>query len=371
MKPLTRSRAQVKRVLGIFTPFIAVAMVAGWAAAPAMAASTVQITIETAPPEQAIPVQIALSGTIVSSGSGNDGSNVYAEVRPAGGVACQPTYEADRTAAGNDSDVIYNNFVDTGPLAASGNYDPDAPGSYLVCAWIEPSDNTASTTASMVFAARGPQVPVLTVALPVTPRPAQAFSITYTTQTDQQLSLSSVIKPAGGAPCASSYELERQQDADNEAVTGLLGEDSVYGGPTNTSATATEARGSYIVCTWIEGPSNGEVDATTTTPVSVQPAAPVPKPADLRFTGISVSRRHGANIDGTTAAKLAGRILVYASCDKSSSSSSVLVKKGKFAGHLKLPSACRGRRYTEIGAVWKGSPSFLKQSISKSVRIRK
>lgn len=41
----------------------------------------------------------------------------------------------------------------------------------------------------------------------------------------------------------------------------------IYGGPITTQVTANEsAAGPYVICTWIEGPNSGEVDANADTP---------------------------------------------------------------------------------------------------------
>jgi len=137
--------------------------------------------------------------------------------------------------------------------------------------WLEHYDqtasgNVASATPSTTVSARGPQASILSVSLQATPRPNIAYQVNYVTQTDQQLTLDSVVKKAGGLPCAQSYELEQQQ---NQSENELVGPDSdsegsIFGGPATTSATDTEPAGDYVICTWIEGPSAGEVDAATT-----------------------------------------------------------------------------------------------------------
>jgi hypothetical protein len=169
----------------------------------------------------------------------------------------------------------YGKSVGPGTYQLTGTFDPPGPGSYLVCAWIEDESGSVTTTASAsaTFSARGPQVTQLSVSLPKPARPNVAFEIAFTTQTDQQLGLYSDLKPAGGLPCASSYELESAQ---NQSLDDLFdGSRSVFGGPTTTTATATEKKGSYVICTWIEGPSNAEVDATQSTPIYVgKPPAP-------------------------------------------------------------------------------------------------
>jgi hypothetical protein len=304
---------------------------------------------------------------------------IDALIRPAGGVSCQSTYQADLSAAGSASTVLVDgDFEPSGPFTLPENFKPLTPGSYLVCAWAQGSGSGSGTpvalaTASATFAARGPQVSELAVTLPAIPSPNRSFQIDYTTQTDQSLTLQSTIKPAGGRGCASSYELETLQNENNGTETDLLGADppSLFGGPTLNTTTATEKAGNYIICTWIEGPTSGEVDAAAVTPVAIP--APTSKPADarLRITHAAASRKHGATIQGTTAHKVQGRILVYATCGKASTSTTPLDRNGTFSGRIKLPKTCRNAKKVRIGAVWAGSRTYKKQSSSETISIKK
>jgi hypothetical protein len=252
----------------------------------AQAADSVQIAIQTSTPEQGVPVTIAVSGSAAAEDNYGDPALLVAVVRPAGGIPCQSTEANDDQAAGSESTAIFNGSyqgdydgVDVGPgsFDQTAEFNPPAAGSYLICAWIEDVSSSETTTGSTstTFSARGPQVEQLSVSLPTPARPNVAFQIDYTTQTDQQLNLYSVIKAAGGLPCASSYELESDQ---NQEEDDLLGYDSnsIFGGPTTTTATATATSGSYVICTWIEGPNEEEVDAETSTPITV--ANPPPPP---------------------------------------------------------------------------------------------
>lgn len=336
-----------------------------WCATPAIAAgNSIQISIQTLVPEQDVPVQIELSGTIVTTGLHTKGS-VDAVVRAGGGIGCQPTFEADTQAAGAEDEVI--SFADyaTGPFSFVKTYTALSPGSYLVCAWVEQGATLPATgPVSTTFTVRGPAVPDFSVNVPVTPSPDRAFQIVYTTETDQQLALASTITAAGGAACAADYELEQEQ---NPAETVLLNLATVFGGPLTTTATTTEPSGTYIVCTWVEGPNSGQVDASTTTPITVP--APGPQKASLALTHVTASRGHGATIAGTTAPGLAGRVRVYAACGKATKSTSPQVKAGRFSGHVALPKACRHDRRVIVGAVWRGSSAFSRQSVSKTVGI--
>ena len=232
-----------------------------------------------------MPVTIAVSGS--TAAAGDDETLLVAVVRPAGGIPCQSSEGNDGQAAGSSSKALffgYGGFGYPGTGLSAGSFDdtaefnPPAPGSYLVCAWIDDqgpgASETTTASTSTTFSARGPQVEQLTVSLPTPPKPNVAFQIAYTTQTDQQLSLYSTIKPAGGLPCASSYELETAQNQDETNLLSGGYWQSIFGGPTTATTTTTEKKGSYVICSWIEGPNQQEVDAATSTSISVTTPPP-------------------------------------------------------------------------------------------------
>lgn len=266
-------------------PLVAVvgvlASLGGLCAAAAASADTLTITVQTATPEQDVPVGLEFTGSAGQIDSQGDGPYLYALVRPSGGVPCQRSFGEDQAA--NDSSTVLSlspEEVGPGQFDAQTSFDPpDNPTTYLVCAWLEDTTDTADDSAADVtapqsetFTTRGPQVSELSVALGSAARPGSAYQINYTTQTDQQLNLYSAVKPGGGLPCSSSFELEQQQSETENVIFGEgffgVADQTVQGGPTTTTATDTEqSAGPYLICAWIEGPNNGEVDAATSTAI--------------------------------------------------------------------------------------------------------
>ncbi len=184
-----------------------------------------------------------------------------------------------------------------GPGTFENTYDYAVPhpGTYLLCAYLQHSSGTESeqtpvvdATTSTTFTVTAPKVEVFTVALAASAQPGKLFTVDYTTQTDQQLRLQSTIVPGGGLPCAASAGLfEEEVRQDHGVALNLLSNDEfeptyIFGGPKVTQATGTEqAAGPYVICTWIEGPTSGEVDAAASTPfyVGTPPSPPPPRPA--------------------------------------------------------------------------------------------
>ena len=350
-------------------------------AAPANAAtSTITVASPIAAPEQAVPVDLTFTGTNNQSGS----AEVEAVVRPAGGLSCQSSYQDDLAAVGSVDQVIFGPGAETvaagQPYQVDASYKPTAAASYQVCAWLAQNqggtEKAVAGPSALSFTTQGPQVVQLTVAVAKPLIPNVAFQIAYTTQTDQSLALYSVIKaappvPLAGSPatpaCPSSFEAQQQQEVDRILVGP--GAQGVFGGPTTTTITDTEKAGAYVICTWVEGPSYREVDASAATLVTV---GTLPPPQlRLSLTNVTASRRHGVSASGKTASAFSGRLVLLAACGSSTASDAVTADHGRFSGHLGLPSGCRRTTRVKVTVSWAGSPSFATQSTERSVVIRK
>jgi hypothetical protein len=349
---------------------------AGAVATPAMAAtSTISVASGTTAPEQAVPVDLTFSGTNNLAGS----AEVEAVVRPAGGLGCQSSYQDDQSAVGAQNTAIFGPGAETVPAGqayeVSASYKPSTPGSYQICAWlaqtVNGTDQAVAGPSTVSFTARGPQVTQLTVSVPKDLMPRIVFQVGYTTQTDQQLTLFSVLKKTGGLPCAASYELETQQPQQETTLLGV-GSPLVFGGPTTSTVTTKQQTGTYLICTWVEGPNGQEVDASTITPITVgTPPPPVaPKPG-LALTKVKASRRHGVSVIGAAAKGFTGRLLLTAACGSSKTTHATSAKSRRFSASLALPSGCRRARSVKLSVTWAGSSTWSKQSATRSVVIGK
>lgn len=325
-------------------------------------ASSITVTVTTAAPEQALPVDLSISGTNATANS----QDVEALVRPAGGHACLGSYAEDMSSFASVNTPIVAPGSQTAPagtFAVSANFRPPSPGAYQVCAWIDGSQNGSQPLAgpaTVAFTAAPPQASQLTVSLPKGLQPNQPFEVGYTTQTDQPLDLLSIIR-AGTAPCASSYEADRAQHPSDRAVlTGA----TVFGGPRSTAVTSRQSAGTYVICTWIEGPDAAEVEASVTTPVTIGSTP------GLVLTKATASRRRGVTVAGRAVKLFEGRVRVTASCGRSSATGSAPASGGSFSGHVRLPAGCRRAARVRVSLAFGGNPDWLPQSISANPRIR-
>jgi hypothetical protein len=355
---------------------LAVAVATGVAAAgyatPALAdTSSITVASATAVPEQAVPVDLTFSGTNALTGN----AEVEAIVRPAGGLSCLTSYQEDTSTFPGQDTIIFApgaQSVAPGAFQVAGSFKPTAPGSYQVCAWLEQNlnstDQAVAPPATVTVGARGPQVSQLTVTVPKNPTPGVSFQVGYTTQTDQQLQLFSVLRAAAEGVCPSSFELDQAQNQPETSLTpvGM----SVFGGPSTADVTTKQKTGSDVICTWVEGPNPAEVDDAASTPVTVGapvPSAP-PKPS-LKLTKVTASHKHGASVTGTTAAGFTGRLQLTAACGASTARRNATARNRRFTATIGLPAGCRKAKKLKLTVSWAGSSAFAKQSVSRSVAI--
>jgi len=281
--------------------------------ASASASDTLSMSVSPGSPEQGVPATFTFTGEAASTGGEGEGTNLLVEYRPTGGIGCQATFENDRQAAGeastelaspndtgrapwNIDDEDYPPVVGPGPFNTPFTYAMPAPGTYLFCAYLEHREKIngeeykqvldAATT--LTIQVTPPKISVFGVGVASQPQPSHVFVINYTTQTDQTLTLTTLIQHAGGLPCAASPELDEQENQTQDRPVFPHTESyydyqnfvNVFGGPIVTQATDTETQvGPYIICSWILGPTKGEVDATLTTPFYVGTPPPPPPTA--------------------------------------------------------------------------------------------
>ena len=355
---------------------VATAVLTGGFAAPAMAdtPSSIAVATTTATPEQAVPVDLTFSGTNGLTGN----AEVEAVVRPAGGLACLASYQEDTSTFPAQDVPIFApgaESVSPGAYDVSGSFKPPTPGSYQVCAWLAQNQNSTdqpvSSPATLTVAARGPQVSQLTVTVPKELQPNVTFPISYTTQTDQQLSLESVIYTTDQGPCPASFDLN-QQEGRVETVLSGFGSTAVFGGPATNTVTTKQRTGFYLVCTWIEGPNSGEVDGAASTPVTVgTPAPPAPPSPKLKLTKAAASHKHGVAVAGSTVSGFTGKLAVSAACGSSTAKRTVTARNRRFSSGFALPRGCGHARKVKLTVSWAGSSAFAKQTVTKTLAIAK
>jgi hypothetical protein len=263
------------------------ALGAFWLAPAAMASNTLTVAVSTPNPEQGFPVTVTFSGQADPVDQYGNGPDIYATERPvSAGISCQASYGLDEAAAGDqNNDLTYPQNVNPGNYNFGETFNPDN-GSYQVCAWEEnglDGSGTADTPGlvlagpvSVTVNVAQPQVSGLTVTAPANLEPNRAFQVKYAVTTDQNLELDTVVQPAAYG-CRSTYEMDTANP--NQTLIGSQN-DSLNSGPSSIIAPFTvTSRGAWLICTWVEGPNDSEVDSgPLSTPISVGAQPPASSP---------------------------------------------------------------------------------------------
>jgi hypothetical protein len=262
------------------------------------------VSLSTSSAVKGVPLTITMGGSDTPFDSGGDTPSLYALVRPANGVACQPTFGDDQQVAGSDSPtVLYSrNGVPDGNFSQPESFTP-GQGAYIVCAWLEtdsddyggkgdvPSQvveaaattdfsaantDTLSISLSTTSAVKG--VP-LTITMSGSDTPFDSGGDTP--------SLYALVRPATGVPCQPTFGQD-EQVAGSDSPTVLYSRNSVPDGNFSQPESFTPDHGSYVVCAWLESDSDdygakGDVasqvvSAAGTATFAVGGASPPPAP---------------------------------------------------------------------------------------------
>jgi hypothetical protein len=225
------------------TAALAVALVAlGGAKANA---DTISVTVGPDPTEE-VPFPVSVSWT-----SGSTDQYVFVTIKPAGSLACAASYAADEPA----SDDLISRWTDSVAGTRSGIANEDAPGTYILCAYLQ-----SGPSASAPAAATGP-VPVTLrsaradVRLTVTPHAdaRQRVSVSASVTSELPRSLFVTVRPAGGRQCEAQH---------THTSSHLLIRKQGEGAWTATEDFTAPDDGSYLLCAYIQEGLSDEPEAT-------------------------------------------------------------------------------------------------------------
>ena len=262
------------------------------------------------------------------SGTSTTSKRLYIKFRAAGGAPCSSTPVGDpgRWLTGFAGDSVV-----TGAFGFERVITWDASGPFTFCYWLAPSDSSIATPFTQTIAFRPPTGAIdATVISPSVHRPDQYFTLTLSGTTEAPARVYAKIRPAGGAPCASTYASDPGDNLRN-------GED--VGGPYATFPVAVESNpGQYLVCMWLMGAANNPAIIAGPTSRIIDIVQPPPVASRLS----SVDCRNNRKLPKVRIGKVKAVCVRYGFSVEPRNGSKVTIA-------FMTP---KGRRYSSVGLVW-------------------
>ncbi|MEA2220677.1 MAG: hypothetical protein QOJ35_3303 [Solirubrobacteraceae bacterium] len=197
-----------------------------------------------------------LGRTWTLSGNSSAPHRVYLKARPTGGAPCAPSAASDSAyyqtqqwseAGGDDfyGTSVNGNFT----LKETGIW--TTPGTFMFCIWIADTESQSVTPIRQDVTFRR-STGVISGTVAPSPLPlGQEAAVTITGSSEAPKRVYASIRPAGGAPCATSSS----SDSGRSLVDGA----SVNGAFSIVARTTPSAGGDYLICLWLaDSSSDGE-----------------------------------------------------------------------------------------------------------------
>jgi|GEM_PF-2290251 len=224
---------------------------------------------------------VGVGRTFTVAGNSAVSKELYVRFRPAGGAPCAPSASSD--AGSND----WGSFSGDSFTGASVNGDFirrktgvwHTPGSFMFCIWLASSSSAPVTPITQVVTFRSPTGTISGSVAPVTPLAGQVATVTVTGSSEAPKYVYASIRPAGGAPCATSYSADSGQS--------LMNGRSVNGAFTEQATTTQSTAGSYLICLWLADSSSDGAPVAGPQPATFTVIAPCVVPALPRFTALA------------------------------------------------------------------------------------
>ncbi len=203
------------------------------------------------------------------SGVASVPERVFVKWRAPGGAPCAPTAQSDTGSTIEYFDWAYGEEVN-GDFSFQKVFTWEQTGPQVFCIWLASNDSTIATPITQVITFRAPNGTITATVNPLTPAPAQQATITVTGSSEAPEKVYAKIRPAGGAPCAQTYEAD--------TGSNLIEGDDVNGSFSEQAQTTQSKAGTYLICLWLAGSANDTSPIAGPQPETFTVASPPPPP---------------------------------------------------------------------------------------------
>jgi hypothetical protein len=224
---------------------------------------------------------VGVGRTLTLSVNSAVSTHVYVRYRPAGGAPCAPSASSDSGSGGFEgfSGDTFNGTTVNGTvkLAKTGTW--PTPGTFQFCIWLAASESTPATPFMQNVTFRRPVGAISATVAPITPQVNELATVTIVGSSEAPKHVYATIRPAGGAPCATSWNA----DSGRSLVNGR----DVNGAFSVQATTSQATPGAYLICLWLADSESDGAPVAGPQPATFTVIAPCIVPAAPRFTALA------------------------------------------------------------------------------------
>jgi hypothetical protein len=217
-----------------------------------------------------------LARVFTLSGTASIPEYAFVKYRAPGGAPCAPNAAEDTGSplAGTFDSPFWEAQIE-GTFSIRNVMTWEPPGTVMFCIWLAKGEREIVSPITQTISFRSPRGTISATVNPLTPAPGQTATVTVTGSSEAPERVYAKIRPAGGAPCAPTYEADTGENLiEGSAVNGAYS--------MQTTTTQTKA-GQYLICLWMassgkETPAIAGPQPETFTVASPPPPPPPPPP---------------------------------------------------------------------------------------------
>lgn len=187
------------------------------------------------------------------NGNAEAPNHVFVKYRGPGGAPCAPNANEDTGSFLDGSEDFPGPFWEAaveGTIHVQAVMTWRTSGTFMFCIWLPPkggaNEITVPITQTITF--RSPNGTITATVNPLTPEPGRQATVTVIGDSEAPENVYAKVRPAGGAPCASTYNAD--------FGTNLIEGQSVNGSFSTQAKTTQSKAGQYLICLWLAGSGN-------------------------------------------------------------------------------------------------------------------